>query len=393
MRRAIINIGFLLLTMVGCLGCRHSASQAEEVITVDVTASYPKKELILQDIVDVEYIPLETNDEFITRGTLRDVGRELLVVTNLPSDGDIFLFDRKGKALKKINHLGQGAEEYVGVLGITLDENNNELFVNDHYTERMLVYDLDGNYKRTFKHKKGTMYDAVYNFDEENLICHDGSFTDDGKANRLSYLLVSKRDGSVVKEIPISFKEKKLIQMIKKGEGDSNTYVVSPSSYYPLIPYSGNWELVEPSADTVFTLSPDLDLKPFVARIPSVQSLNPEIFLFMSILTDRYYFMRAMKKELDFKTFRGFPGTDLFYDKQEKTLSQFTMYNGDYSNKRSISFLFKPRNSEIAISQSLQAPDLVEAYEKGELKGKLKEVAAGLDEEANPVIMLAKYKK
>lgn len=136
--------------MVGCLGCRHSASQAEEVITVDVTASYPKKELILQDIVDVEYIPLETNDEFITRGTLRDVGRELLVVTNLPSDGDIFLFDRKGKALKKINHLGQGAEEYVGVLGITLDENNNELFVNDHYTERMLVYDLDGNYKTDF---------------------------------------------------------------------------------------------------------------------------------------------------------------------------------------------------------------------------------------------------
>ena len=100
-----------------------------------------------------------------------------------------------------------------------------------------------------------------------------------------------------------------------------------------------------------------------------------------------------MKKELDYKTFKGFPGTDLFYDKQEKTLSQFTMYNGDYSNKRSISFLFKPRNSEIAISQSLQAPDLVEAYEKGQLKGKLKEIAAGLDEEANPVIMLAKYKK
>ena len=69
------------------------------------------------------------------------------------------------------------------------------------------------------------------------------------------------------------------------------------------------------------------------------------------------------------------------------------MYNGDYSNKKSISFLFKPCNSEIAISQSLQAPDLVEAYEKGQLKGKLEEIAAGLDEEANPVIMLAKYKK
>ncbi|MDH6358178.1 hypothetical protein M2135_003185, partial [Parabacteroides sp. PF5-9] len=35
----------------------------------------------------------------------------------------------------------------------------------------------------------------------------------------------------------------------------------------------------------------------------------------------------------------------------------------------------------------------LDAYEKGQLKGKLKEIAAGLHEESNPVIMLAKYKK
>ena len=34
-------------------------------ITVDITANYPKKEMILQDFMDVEYIPLETTDEFI----------------------------------------------------------------------------------------------------------------------------------------------------------------------------------------------------------------------------------------------------------------------------------------------------------------------------------------
>jgi hypothetical protein len=39
------------------------------------------------------------------------------------------------------------------------------------------------------------------------------------------------------------------------------------------------------------------------------------------------------------------------------------------------------------------AYELVEAYEKGGLKGKLKEIAAELNEESNPVIMLAKYKK
>jgi hypothetical protein len=53
----------------------------------------------------------------------------------------------------------------------------------------------------------------------------------------------------------------------------------------------------------------------------------------------------------------------------------------------------QPVNHEIAACQSLEAPDLVEAYGKGELKGRLKEIAAGLDEDANPVIMLIMHKK
>lgn len=33
------------------------------------------------------------------------------------------------------------------------------------------------------------------------------------------------------------------------------------------------------------------------------------------------------------------------------------------------------------------------SYKKGQLKGRLKEIAATLDEESNPVIMLIKHKK
>jgi hypothetical protein len=180
--------------------------------------------------------------------------------------------------------------------------------------------------------------------------------------------------------------------MIKKGEGDSNTYVVSPSSYYPLIPYSGNWELVEPSADTVFTLSPDLDLKPFVARIPSVQSLNPEIFLFMSILTDRYYFMETVEKNYDFAA-DDIPSTNLLYDKQENSIFKYTVYNDDYSIKKEMYMSTRPINQEIMTWQRLYADQLVESYNKGELKDRLKEIAANLDEESNPVVMLLKKKK
>lgn len=67
--------------------------------------------------------------------------------------------------------------------------------------------------------------------------------------------------------------------------------------------------------------------------------------------------------------------------------------NDDFINKEEVSLTSEPRNPEIAICQTLDAPDLVEAYEKGQLKGKLKEIAANLDEESNPVVMLLKKKK
>lgn len=52
-----------------------------------------------------------------------------------------------------------------------------------------------------------------------------------------------------------------------------------------------------------------------------------------------------------------------------------------------------PINKEIAFIQKLDAADLVEAYEKGQLKGPLKQIAAELNEESNPVIMVAKNRR
>jgi hypothetical protein len=82
------------------------------------------------------------------------------------------------------------------------------------------------------------------------------------------------------------------------------------------------------------------------------------------------------------------------YDRQEKAFSGYTVYNGDYSIKKEIYMnALKLVNHEIESWQPLEAHQLVEAYEKGELKGKLKEIAATLDEDSNPVIMLVKHKK
>lgn len=73
MRQSLVVAGMFLLAG-GMVGCGTSSTQEKEALmVVDVTKSYPKKELILQDLFDVEYIPLETTDEFVTLGWLQAI--------------------------------------------------------------------------------------------------------------------------------------------------------------------------------------------------------------------------------------------------------------------------------------------------------------------------------
>lgn len=152
MRQSLIAVGMFLLTG-GMVGCGTSSTQEkEDLIVVDVSKDYPKKELILQDLFDVEYIPLETTDEFVTLGWLQAIGKDVMIIRNMWAvDGDIFIYDRKGKAIRHINRKGQGNEEYAATSGVYLDDEKGEIFVGNRADGSVLVYDLYGNFKRRFK--------------------------------------------------------------------------------------------------------------------------------------------------------------------------------------------------------------------------------------------------
>ena len=378
----------LLLVMTSC-GSDNASTDG--FITVDVTkSSYsPKKELVLQDFMDVEYIPLETNDEFINHGYVRAVGEKYIIVTNYRNDGDIFVYNRKGKAIRKINRKGQGGEEYTYITNITLDEDNNEIFVNDHFVKKIYVYDLDGNFKRSFKQKSdggSRSYDDIFNYDKENLICYDEL------NNEIPFLLVSKQDGNITKEIKVPFKEKKLFfQILRQKEG---TRAAGPGLYSRIIPYNNNWILIEPSSDTIYTLMPDCSLRPFIVKTPPVHTMNPEFYLILRLISDRYYFMESVKNVYDFRKGEGFPRTYFMYDTQEKDFFSYIIYNGDYSYKRELYMvMFTPINAKGELWATIDAFELCRDYEKGKLKGKLKDIAAKLGEDDNRVIMLVKPKK
>ena len=404
MKRTVFILAIILIVRFECDG--QSREFNDELITVDVTKSYSqKKELMLQDFMDVEYIALETNDDFLNQGYVMDVGKKFILVINEIDDGDIFVYDRSGKALRKINNKGQQlSREYIKILGITLDEDNNEMFVNDIFTKTILVYDLYGKFKRSFKYKEGTKYQyyqTIYNYDKNNLIC----FFED-KDTRRDFILISKKNGSVSHEMKIPFKEYLTFVYNEakdtKKVASNNSYISSSSviatittvrtinmfspRYESILAYNDNWLIIEPSSDTIYSFLPNYQLCPLIVGTPPVHSMKQRIHLVLHNYTDRYYFMRAIKYE------KNFSGYNLLYDKQEKDFFTYAVYNDDYATKKEISLYFQG-NQEISW-KSINAFQLVDDYKKGALKdGKLKEIASKLDEEDNAVIMLVKRKK
>lgn len=349
-----------------------------------MNASYPKKDLILQELFDVEYVPLETTEEFITHGNIKAISKNIIITTNRGNRGDIFLFDRNtGNPIRIINHHGQSGEDYAYPREIIIDENKKELFVIDYAARKILVYDLDGNFKRSFKTIQDYYYTNTFNYDENHLICYKSPSIGTDKESK--FILISKQDGSLSKDILIPIKNIEFPTIVD-GELSINPI------FYLIAPNQNNWTLTETSSDTIYNYLSDGTLRPIIERTPSIHEMDPQVFLYPTVMCADYYFMKTQKKEFDMARRKGFPTTQLVYDKQENAIYEYMLYNGDWE-EQIISFNSQPINQEVLTWQSMEAPDLIEANAAGKLKGKLKEITDKLDEDSNPVIMLIKPKR
>lgn len=157
--------------------------------------------------------------------------------------------------MKKINRKGQGGEEYVGITEVVLDEANKEIFVIAYTGSKISVYDLDGNFKRSFKAVGTESHINTFNYDRDNLISYvpDNSLENPSNAIPPYYLIFSKQDGSITRKISIPFDEVKS-PVARDGEAWA---VPVPTAVYQIVPDHTNWVLMETSSDTIYHYLPD----------------------------------------------------------------------------------------------------------------------------------------
>lgn len=91
-------------------GCPENNSASKDIVgVVNIREEYPEKKFVLQEMADVEYIPMETRPEVLLDATA--LGRICVSDSNIITcnqDGTVFVFDRKGKVRHFFNHMGRG---------------------------------------------------------------------------------------------------------------------------------------------------------------------------------------------------------------------------------------------------------------------------------------------
>ncbi|MDR1723113.1 MAG: 6-bladed beta-propeller, partial [Tannerella sp.] len=380
MKKLIYTFAAFLL-----LSCAEKVSY-NQLITVDFNAKYPEKELLLQDIADVEYVRLETTDTFLLGRSVRlgFCNDEYIIIADYQSSA-IVIYDRKGNPVSYFSRKGQSHEEWVNISSAFYDPYRDEVFVIEIFPSKIKVYDKKGKFKRGKDLPSRTDGLTVVDFDGDNLLLCETmrSFSIEdkepvAKTDSISYYMISKNDIAVTDSFNIKVPKKVSPAIIHSETTNGQQYVYVMLYSYPHVVKSKNGFVIsEISSDTIYRLNSELQMTPYIVRTPSVGAY--EYLTSLSFALDRPDFMllRLLNMEGKDDNFLNHEKY-LFYDKKSGLISDYKFVNADYPDLKNAGIDDEHQISKTGeyIYGFLQASDLLEALEAGKLKGKLKEIAS-----------------
>lgn len=374
MRLLYIFFFFFFLFLSSCTHIQKQENISNELWHLDVTREYPTKEIYIQDIADVDYIPLETNDSMLWLGReLRYLDEDCIMGASHQTG--VYFHDGKGNAQNSFNKIGQGPEDYTSLYTAKYRKTYNEVYILDILKHRYCVYDNKGNFKRIIKTGGVNGLHGIGDFCilSDRLLQYY-NYQD-------YYTLLSLDNGEKIKDI--KYGAGKVSLSIQENGLILNTML------YPFIKDEEGCYLSFLASDTIFLLTPDMETKAVGIRTPSVKEMEIPIFVFPRKNTKDYFIVEKVKKE------KGFPSETHILDKKE---NKFYRLDGGFKNRDYAKMPIyldavsadMPPNMAITV---LSPTGLCMALERGLLSGKLKDIAANLKEDDNPVLMVIKFKE
>ena len=361
-------------------GCTLEKKNENNLIQIDVSASYPEREIKLEDVADIEYLQLELDDDYLFAREPHIVTSNKIIISHSQS-GDVLIFSRNGKPLSKFNRKGNGPGEYTYIRVLLYDEISDEIFIKSN--DRIFVYSSLGEFKRMIP-LSGRMEDVesqFVNYDSETFLLYHNN-----NLYPTPFTVISKKDGSVVDSINTpKGKAVTLFDFYEKG------FLIFSPACYRIVKHHNGYLLTDFTIDTVYLFTRDKNLSPILVRKPKIQSMNPVIYLNSFIEAGNYEFVSAVTVKHE----NGrLPVKYLMRDKKTGSVYRQKITFNDYQGK-----IVHLSPETIAITQDsklglivLELEELREANNANKLSGKLKELVENSDWEGNSIYLFLHFR-
>ena len=386
MRRIIYSAAMLLALIF--TACGSGNKEASELPQIDVNTNYPEKEICLQDVAEVSYVALDSQDDLLFNGSVKSVSDKGIVIYDA-SNQRLLFFDNQGKFLNSVDRKGQGPEEYPMMFYVFVDWDKNEIVVFCSQSQ-IVVYSLDGTFKRRMTFETDVNPGDVYGWSDGQLVSYRRGVLDkDGQLEPYRPIVFYSREAGKMEDSLSYRKEHEFPVIVGKGSMEI--------SYPSLVKLNGDVYVNDLSADTIYRLvSPTKALQPVITRTPSVVDDGDGYFMDLYGITSRFYFFKFSSRQLSFDAgnFRIIDdkSKNAIYDRKEGKVYHPKFINKDYPSMEKCELRFSEEVHACATIQ-LEAFELIEALEAGELSGELRTIAEGLKEDDNPVLMVVKFKE
>jgi len=373
-------IHILIVTLIVFCLCRCSKEEIEgDVLSIKLDYSHntDNSELLTDDYFNNrQIIKLETTDEsFISQISRLIIFDDKYFIFDHRTFS-IHIFDKTGKFLYKIKRIGRGPGEYIQLTDFTIDAINKNIVLLCDIPNCIIYLDIEGNF---IKQEKKKQYDHYLSSDNNAL--YFASFLMDEKD---SYINV-KNGNSHSEFLPI------------------DEYLINKDFYgpHPNIVKSDNIYFFKAYDNCVYELRENNVFQKYIIDFGNksidksfVEENVLEDILIHSSENDLICRINDFRESDDYIVFTTWPYTKIvIYNKLNKTLKLTSKFYDPEIGLNLYNFIGHDgsgRNMIFVVSSTTFINDLInnknKKIEKSKLFLEMREIAANMDENENPIL-------
>jgi hypothetical protein len=262
----IILSRILILSLV-VLSCQIEQNKDKNrIVTFDLKKLPEVSSIKLSDLgfVDIEYIPLESNEQCMI-SSLDDLmpGKKLVVGERdciIPRFSTILEFKTDGQFITRIGTKGRGPNEFTAAHDVNISKTSKDIYLLARWQKKFFVYSENGKLLRTFP---VTFSPSEFQFNDDKILCYSENHMGDIQN---SYTLIDT-NGRVIKFFPNKYpfknhdaygiKGENLFYMFgnklfKKEVYSDTIYLYDNEKFTPHMVIQVGEKLISPEARTEF---------------------------------------------------------------------------------------------------------------------------------------------